>query len=129
MLTTETVAVEDQVTPKRLDLRVGRIVCVETVSKLNIVKLSSSNYCIKQYIFCIHMFVYTQVEDSGRFLYIKTVDVGEAEPRKAISDLVNVVSADKLEGRLGVFVCNLKPMKRAGVESRALMLSAIWCVV
>ena len=57
-------------------------------------------------------------------LYVETVDLGEAEPRTVVSGLAGLVPMEKLEGRLGVFLCNLKPVKMRGVESRAMLMCA-----
>lgn len=58
---------------------------------------------------------------------METVDLGEEgkESRTVISGLVGLVSQEELEGRLGVFLCNLKPRKMQGVESQAMLMCAV----
>jgi len=57
-------------------------------------------------------------------LYVEKVDLGEPEPRTVVSGLVRHVTADQLQGRLVVVLCNLKPAKMRGVESRGMLLCA-----
>ena len=57
-------------------------------------------------------------------LFVEKVDLGEAEPRTVVSGLVGLVPEDKLQGRLGVFLCNLKPVKMRGIESTAMLMCA-----
>ncbi|PVD29154.1 hypothetical protein C0Q70_11751 [Pomacea canaliculata] len=57
-------------------------------------------------------------------LYVETVDLGEESPRTVVSGLAGLVPMEALQGRLGVFLCNLKPAKMKGVESRAMLLCA-----
>uniref|UniRef100_A0A0B7AZ76 Tyrosine--tRNA ligase n=2 Tax=Arion vulgaris TaxID=1028688 RepID=A0A0B7AZ76_9EUPU len=57
-------------------------------------------------------------------LYVETVDLGEAEPRTVISGLVGLVPKEDLQDKLGVFLCNLKPVKMRGIESKAMLMCA-----
>lgn len=58
-------------------------------------------------------------------LYLETVDFGEAEgPRTVLSGLVNYVSMDKMQDRLVVGICNLKPQAMRGIKSHAMLLCA-----
>jgi len=57
-------------------------------------------------------------------LYVETVDVGEDEPRTVVSGLAGLVPMEELEGRLGVFLCNLKAVKMRGVLSTAMLMCA-----
>ncbi|XP_013381626.1 tyrosine--tRNA ligase, cytoplasmic-like [Lingula anatina] len=57
-------------------------------------------------------------------LYVQTVDVGEDKPRTVVSGLAGLVPMEELQGRLGVFLCNLKPVKMRGVESQAMLMCA-----
>ncbi|XP_069478556.1 tyrosine--tRNA ligase, cytoplasmic [Ambystoma mexicanum] len=57
-------------------------------------------------------------------LYVETIDVGEAQPRTVVSGLVQYVSAEQLQDRMVVLLCNLKPQKMRGVESQAMLLCA-----
>lgn len=55
---------------------------------------------------------------------METVDLGEAEPRTVISGLAGLVPMEALKDRLGVFLCNLKPVKMRGIESKAMLMCA-----
>ncbi|KAL8595326.1 Tyrosine--tRNA ligase, cytoplasmic [Nucella lapillus] len=57
-------------------------------------------------------------------LYIETVDVGEGTERTVISGLAGLVPMEELQDRLGVFLCNLKPVKMRGIESTAMLMCA-----
>lgn len=57
-------------------------------------------------------------------LYVETVDLGEAEPRTVVSGLAGLVPMEELDGRLGVFLCNLKAVKMRGVLSTAMLMCA-----
>lgn len=57
-------------------------------------------------------------------LYCMDVDVGEDEPRKIASGLRSVMSAQELEGRVVLVLCNLKPRKIAKFESHGTILCA-----
>ena len=57
-------------------------------------------------------------------LYVETVDLGEETPRTVVSGLVGLVAEEKLQDRLGVFLCNLKPVKMRGVMSCAMLMCA-----
>ncbi|KAG0249498.1 G4 quadruplex nucleic acid binding protein [Mortierella polycephala] len=57
-------------------------------------------------------------------LYVETVDVGEAEPRKVVSGLVKHIPIEEMENRWLVCVCNLKPATMRGVKSFAMVLAA-----
>ena len=54
---------------------------------------------------------------------METVDLG-GETRTVISGLAGLVEMADLEGRLGVFVCNMKPRKMMGIESGTMLLCA-----
>jgi len=56
-------------------------------------------------------------------LYIETVDLG-AETRQIVSGLVPYYRPDELKGRNVLLVCNLKPARLRGVESRGMLLAA-----
>ena len=55
---------------------------------------------------------------------MEKVDIGESEPRTVVSGLVGLVSIEELTDRLGVFMCNLKPVKMRGIESKAMLMCA-----
>ncbi|XP_076466905.1 tyrosine--tRNA ligase, cytoplasmic-like [Babylonia areolata] len=57
-------------------------------------------------------------------LYIETVDLGEDSERTVISGLAGLVPMEELQDRLGVFLCNLKPVKMRGIESCAMLMCA-----
>lgn len=56
-------------------------------------------------------------------LFVSVVDLGE-EKRTVVSGLVGLVEQKELVGRLGVFLCNLKPAKMRGVQSEAMLMCA-----
>ncbi|XP_060079508.1 tyrosine--tRNA ligase, cytoplasmic-like [Ylistrum balloti] len=57
-------------------------------------------------------------------LYVESVDLGEEAPRTVVSGLAGLVPMEELEGRMGVFLCNLKPQKMRGIESQAMLMCA-----
>ncbi|ULT95454.1 hypothetical protein L3Y34_004291 [Caenorhabditis briggsae] len=57
-------------------------------------------------------------------LYVEQIDVGEESPRTVVSGLVRHVPLDQMQNRLVVVLCNLKPAKMRGVESRAMVMCA-----
>ncbi len=60
----------------------------------------------------------------GESLYVESVDVGEEKPRTVVSGLSGLVPMEQLQDRLGVFMCNLKPIRMRGIESRAMLMCA-----
>jgi aminoacyl tRNA synthase complex-interacting multifunctional protein 1 len=57
-------------------------------------------------------------------LYVEHVDLGEGENRIVVSGLVEHVPMEELDGRLCVFICNLKPATLCKVLSGAMLLVA-----
>uniref|UniRef100_A0A0R3P9W0 Methionine--tRNA ligase, cytoplasmic n=1 Tax=Angiostrongylus costaricensis TaxID=334426 RepID=A0A0R3P9W0_ANGCS len=57
-------------------------------------------------------------------LYVEQIDVGESKPRTVVSGLVHHVPLNQMQNRLVVVLCNLKPAKMRGVESRAMVMCA-----
>ncbi|NXT98956.1 AIMP1 protein, partial [Buphagus erythrorhynchus] len=57
-------------------------------------------------------------------LYVEQVDVGEASPRTVVSGLVKHVPLDKMQNRMAILLCNLKPAKMIGVVSQAMAMCA-----
>lgn len=55
-------------------------------------------------------------------LYIEKIDLGEAGPRTIVSGLVKHVPEEEMKDRLVVVLCNLKPAKLKGVESKGMVL-------
>ncbi len=55
-------------------------------------------------------------------LYIEKVDFGETELRTVVSGLVEHVPIEELQGRLCMFICNLKPATICKVQSSAMLL-------
>ena len=53
-------------------------------------------------------------------LYVEKVDVGEEKPRTIVSGLVNHVPIEEMQGRIAVFLLNLKPAKMRGVMSEGM---------
>lgn len=86
-------AAADEVTPAKLDIRVGRIVEVSR-------------------------------HPDADALYVEKIDVGEGEPRTIVSGLVNFVPIEEMQNRDVVVLCNLKPAKMRGIESKGMVLCA-----
>jgi len=57
-------------------------------------------------------------------LYVEKVDVGEEKPRTIVSGLVNHVPIEEMQGRIAVFLLNLKPAKMRGVMSEGMIMCA-----
>jgi len=57
-------------------------------------------------------------------LYVEKVDVGEEKPRTIVSGLVKHVSIEDMQGRIAVFLLNLKPAKMRGVMSEGMIMCA-----
>jgi len=57
-------------------------------------------------------------------LYVEKIDLGEAVPRTIVSGLVNFVPEAEMKDRMVVVLCNLKPAKMRGVESKGMVLCA-----
>lgn len=55
-------------------------------------------------------------------LYVERIDLGEAEPRTVVSGLAKFVPIEEMLNRSVVVLCNLKPAKMRGVESRGMVL-------
>jgi aminoacyl tRNA synthase complex-interacting multifunctional protein 1 len=58
-----------------------------------------------------------QQHPNAESLYLEEIDVGEAQPRQIISGLVKFVPVDKMQDRMVVVCCNLKPAKMRDVMS------------
>merc|ERR1712184_45964 len=84
----------DESKPSRLDIRIGRIV---EVSK----------------------------HPDAESLYVEKIDLNEeGGNRTIVSGLVDYVPIDQMENRLVVVLCNLKPAKLKGIESKGMVLCA-----
>lgn len=57
-------------------------------------------------------------------LYVEQIDLGEGEPRTVISGLAKFVPIEEMNNRLVAVVCNLKPAKMRGIESKGMVLCA-----
>jgi len=57
-------------------------------------------------------------------LYVEKVDVGEEKPRTIVSGLVKHVPIEEMQGRIAVFLLNLKPAKMRGVMSEGMIMCA-----
>lgn len=57
-------------------------------------------------------------------LFVAKVDVGEESPRSVVAGLREVYTAEQLQNRKVVVVCNLAPASLAGVESQGMILVA-----
>jgi len=62
-------------------------------------------------------------EDADK-LFCEEIDVGEAEPRQIASGLRPYMSAEDLDGRMVLVLCNLKERKLAGFPSHGMVLCA-----
>ena len=52
------------------------------------------------------------------------VDLGESSLRTVVSGLVQHVPIERMQGLVGIFVCNLKPVKMRGIESQGMLMCA-----
>lgn len=50
--------------------------------------------------------------------------MGNGEERTVVSGLAGLVPMEELLDRLGVFMCNLKPVKMRGIESKGMLMCA-----
>lgn len=57
-------------------------------------------------------------------LYVESIDVGEQEPRTVISGLAKFVPINEMQNRFVAVLCNLKPAKMRGIESKGMVLCA-----
>ena len=53
------------------------------------------------------------------------MDVGEEKPRTIVSGLVKHVPIEEMQGRIAVFLLNLKPAKMRGVMSEGTRVRAV----
>merc|ERR1719295_2019140 len=84
----------DEVVPSRLDIRIGKIV---QVSK----------------------------HPDAESLYVEKIDLNEeGGTRTIVSGLVDYVPIEEMQDRLVVVLCNLKPAKLKGIESKGMVLCA-----
>ena len=72
----------------------------------------------------IHFLLIFLQHPDAETLYIETVDLGEGTERTVVSGLAGLVPLEQLQDRLGVFLCNLKPVKMRGVLSTAMLMCA-----
>ncbi|XP_053399455.1 aminoacyl tRNA synthase complex-interacting multifunctional protein 1-like isoform X2 [Mercenaria mercenaria] len=57
-------------------------------------------------------------------LYVNDVDLGEGQTRTILSGLVKHVPIEEMQGRLAVFMCNLKAAKMRGILSQGMIMCA-----
>lgn len=57
-------------------------------------------------------------------LYVESVDIGEETPRTVVSGLVPYFESSDIQGKLCLFVANLKPAAMRGITSQAMVLIA-----
>ncbi|VDK50175.1 unnamed protein product [Taenia asiatica] len=55
---------------------------------------------------------------------VRHVDLGEGSLRTVVSGLVPHVPIERMQGLVGTFVCNLKPVKMRGIESQGMLICA-----
>jgi len=87
-------AASEEPDPSRLDIRIGKIVGVER-------------------------------HPDAESLYVEKIDLGEPSgPRTIVSGLVDFVPIEEMRDRMVVVLCNLKPAKLKGIESKGMVLCA-----
>merc|ERR1712136_299646 len=57
-------------------------------------------------------------------LYVEQVDVGEEKHRQVVSGLVKSYTLEEMQGRVGIFLLNLKPAKMRGVLPEGMIMCA-----
>ncbi|GMH40125.1 hypothetical protein BSKO_08029 [Bryopsis sp. KO-2023] len=57
-------------------------------------------------------------------LYLEQIDLGEEKPRQVISGLVKFVPVEKMQDRMVIVCCNLKPANMRGILSSGMVLCA-----
>ncbi|VDM21860.1 unnamed protein product [Hydatigera taeniaeformis] len=57
-------------------------------------------------------------------LYVEKVDLGEDNLRTVVCGLARHMSSEEMRGLVGVFLCNLKPVKMRGIESQGMLMCA-----
>ena len=57
-------------------------------------------------------------------LYLEEIDIGEEKPRTVVSGLVKHIPIEKMQNRMVLMLCNLKPAKMRGVLSQAMVMCA-----
>jgi len=57
-------------------------------------------------------------------LYVEDVDLGEGKNRTIVSGLVKHYALDQIQGKVAVFLCNLKPAKMRGILSEGMIMCA-----
>ncbi|XP_046845075.1 aminoacyl tRNA synthase complex-interacting multifunctional protein 1-like [Xenia sp. Carnegie-2017] len=57
-------------------------------------------------------------------LYLEEIDVGEEKPRTVVSGLVKHIPIEKMQDRMVMVLCNLKPAKMRGILSHAMVMCA-----
>ncbi|VDK45639.1 unnamed protein product [Taenia asiatica] len=57
-------------------------------------------------------------------LFVEQVDLGEGSLRTVVSGLVPHVPIERMQGLVGIFVCNPKSVKMCGIESQGMLMCA-----
>ncbi|VDK20219.1 unnamed protein product [Taenia asiatica] len=57
-------------------------------------------------------------------LFVEKVNLGEGNLRTVVSGLVPHVPIEMMQGLVGIFMCNLKPVKMRGIESQGMLMCA-----
>lgn len=57
-------------------------------------------------------------------LYVEEVDIGEEKNRTVVSGLVKYFTLEQMQGRIALFLCNLKPAKMRGILSEGMIMCA-----
>ncbi|XP_036362533.1 aminoacyl tRNA synthase complex-interacting multifunctional protein 1-like isoform X2 [Octopus sinensis] len=92
------------------------VVPINTNNKISDVDLSKLNIRVG--------FVKSAKKHPDADTIIIATDMGEEKPRNMLSSLVGSLALFEIEGRMGVFLCNLKPAKLRGILSEGMILEA-----
>ncbi|XP_071800848.1 tyrosine--tRNA ligase, cytoplasmic-like [Asterias amurensis] len=63
-----------------------------------------------------------EMHPDAESLYLEQIDVGEESPRTVISGLAGLVPLEAMKDRMVIMLCNLKPQKMRGIESKAMVM-------
>lgn len=66
--------------------------------------------------------IHAKMHPDADTLYVLQIDLAEEAPRTVISGLAKFVTLEELSNRLVVVLCNLKPSKMRGIESKGMVL-------
>lgn len=87
-------------------------------------KLPVAERFSKRVILKVSKIIKVEQHPGGSFLYILTLDTGDAEPRQIVSSIVEFYKPEELQDKNIVLVYNLKPANFRGVRSNGMLLAA-----